>query len=252
MQSLRDWYCFSRNHRRQFLADLGENTNGALVTLIQNELNQPPIKSLRTLDDIKGYKRETLPCPTDLKQRTPNEQHLQYLFMHRGYFRHPFESVLTREYPSCDRRNDRSAVVDLLAFDNKRKQPLIVELKRAEATDPLFGVVLEGLHHWAFFCRNSLLLAAVLRRGGHDCPDACSVQLAIAAPTQYYVETQRRSAISPARNREYSRAIEALTYLAERIGLSVPLVAVDDNWRDTGTDFSVRLWWQAPTAEPRG
>ncbi|HKD05521.1 MAG TPA: hypothetical protein VKB79_06425 [Bryobacteraceae bacterium] len=252
MQSIRDWYCFSRDHRRHFLAGLGENTNAALVTLLQNELNQAPIKSLRTLEEIKNYKRESLPRLADLKQRKPDEQHLQYLFMHRGYFRQPFESVLTREYPSCDRRNERSAVIDLLGFDNKRKEPLIVELKRAEASDPLFGVVLEALHHWAFFSRNSRLLAAVLRRGGYDCPDTCSVQLAIAAPTEYYVVTQRRSATSPARNREYSRTIDALTYLAARTGLNVPLVAIDDNWRDTGTDFPARLWWQVPTAEQRG
>jgi hypothetical protein len=95
--------------------------------------------------------------------------------------------------------------------------------------------------------RNCRLLAAVLQRAGHDCPDTCSVQLAIAAPTQYYVETQRRSEVSTARNREYSRTIDALSSLAERMALAIPLVSIDDKWQDMGTDFPLQIWWHPPS-----
>ena len=250
MRSIRDWYLLSRTGRRRFFADLNEITPEGLATLVQEELNESPVESLRTLEDIANYTRVDLPSLVELKQREPSEQSLQYVFMHRGYFRRPFEVVLAREYPSSDRRDNRSAVIDLVAFDKECRAPIIVELKRAEATDPLFGVVLESLHHWAFLSRNSWLLAAVLRRAGHDCPDTCSVQLAIAAPTQYYVEAQRRSAVSAARNREYSRTIDALTYLAERMGLAIPLMSIDDRWQDMGTDFPVQIWWH-PASHPK-
>jgi hypothetical protein len=78
--------------------------------------------------------------------------------------------VLAREYPSCDRREKRRAVIDLLAFDSESNNRL-VELKQAKATDTLFGVVLEALDTWIFFTRNSLCLAAVFGRVGWRCED---------------------------------------------------------------------------------
>jgi hypothetical protein len=187
MQSIRDLYSFSRRQPRRFFSALDEITPDGVVTRVQDELDRPPVESLRTLEDIANYARINLPSLAELKQWEPSEQRLQYLFIHRAYFRRPSEIVLAREYPSSDRRDNRSAVIDLLAFDGESRNPVIVELKRAEAVDPLFGVVLEALHHWVFLTRNCRLLAAVLQRAGHDCPNTCSVQLAIAAPTQYYV-----------------------------------------------------------------
>ena len=150
MRSIRDWYSFSRTGRRRFFADLNQITPEGLATLVQEELNEPPVESLRTLEDIANYTRVDLPSLVELRQRDPSEQTLQYVFMHRGYFRRPFEVVLAREYPSSDRRDNRSAVIDLVVFDRECRNPLIVELERAKWTDPLFGVVLEALHHWVF------------------------------------------------------------------------------------------------------
>ena len=97
-----------------------------------------------------------------------------------------------------------------------------------------------------FFTRNSRLLAAVLRLAGHDCKDASPIQLAIAAPQKYFVETKRRSAEDSTRNREYSLAIDGLTRLARRVGPAIPLVSIDDEWQDTEGDFSIQIWWQLP------
>ena len=78
------------------------------------------------------------------------------------------------------------------------------------------------------------------------------MQLAIAAPTKYYVETQRRSAVSTARNREYSRTIDALSKLAERMALAIPLVSIDDRWQDLGTHFPAQIWWHPPSHPKEG
>lgn len=130
--------------------------------------------------------------------------------------------MIAREYPSCDRREKRRAVIDLLVFDVEKNNSLLVELKQAKASDPLFGVVLEALDHWIFFTRNSRSLAAVLSQAGHRSQDS-PIQLAIAAPNKYFVETQRRSAKDSIRNREYSLTIDALTCLAKQIGLAITL-----------------------------
>ena len=57
MQSIRDWYLFSRTGRRQFFAGLDEIKPDGLVRLVQNELVRPPVESLRTLKDIVNYTR---------------------------------------------------------------------------------------------------------------------------------------------------------------------------------------------------
>ncbi len=247
MRSIRDWYLLSRTgSRSQFLAEIDRLTPDGLVDLVRHELKQAAVRSLRTLEDIANYRRVDLPSLAELKQRKPNEQTLQYFFMQRGYFRSRSEVVLAREYPSCDRREKRRAVIDLLAFDVENNNPLLVELKQAKANDPLFGVVLEALDHWIFFTRNFRWLAAVLSQVGHRCQDASPIQLAIAAPKEYFVETQRRSAKDSVRNREYSLTIDALTCLAKQVGLAISLVSIDDDWQDSEGEFSVQIWWQPP------
>ena len=168
MRSIRQWYLLSRTARRRFFEDLSAITPDDLVALVQAELKHDGVEALRTLEDIEKYRRVNLPSLAELKQRAPNEQTLQYFFMHRGRFRLPSEVVIAREYPSSDRRESRIAVVDLLAFDQDSRNPLIIELKRAQADDPLLGVILESLHHWVFLTRNARLLADVLRRAGND------------------------------------------------------------------------------------
>jgi hypothetical protein len=136
-------------------------------------------------------------------------------------------------------------------FDVEKNNSLLVELKQAKSSDPLFGVVLEALDHWIFFTRNSRSLAAVLSQAGHRSQDS-PIQLAIAAPNKYFVETQRRSAKDSIRNRECSLTIDALTCLAKQIGLAITLVSIDDNWQDSEGEFPVQIWWQPPLDENEG
>ena len=76
--------------------------------------------------------------------------------MHRGHFADRQERVLAREIPTCcwDERADGRS--DLLVFDEPANQAVIVELKRASATDPLTRCVLEVLWHWTFAMQLSI------------------------------------------------------------------------------------------------
>jgi hypothetical protein len=248
MQSIRDWYLLSRSGSRgEFFDQIGDLSPREFANLMRRELEHPPAQSLRSMDDIRKYKRVDLPPLVELKQKSPEEQILQYFFIHRGYFRFPFEIVLCREYPSSDRHVRRRAVIDLLAFDQENKRPILVELKRAKSTDPLFGAVLEALDHWIFFTRNRKLLSETLTLEGYRWGDGSPIPLAIAAPNDFFVQTKRRSDHDPTRNREYSRAIEAMTYLAEQVNLPVSLVSVEDGWQETEGNFSTNIWWQPPS-----
>jgi hypothetical protein len=251
MLSIRDWYLLSRGGSRgKFLAQLDCLSPEVLTDLVRHELELEPVGSLRALEALRNNARTALPSMAELKQMRPVEQTLQYFFMHRGYFQTCSEMVLAREYPTCDRTERRRAVADLLVFDGLNNCPLIVELKRAEATDPLFGVVLEALDHWVFLSRNRRALEEILSQEGYRCRDTCPVRLAIAAPRDYFVQTERRSANDRTRNGEYARSIAGLKHLAKHAGVVVPLVSIEDAWMDTGGHFATGLWWH-PTLGPR-
>lgn len=86
MRSIRDWYLLSRKRRGQFFAEIDGLTSDGLVSLVRHELKQAAVNSLRTLEDIANYERAALPSLAELKRKKPNEQTLQYFFMHRRYF----------------------------------------------------------------------------------------------------------------------------------------------------------------------
>ena len=139
-------------------------------------------------------------------------------------------------------KDDREGSVDLLAFDLDRRQPMLVELKPARASDSLTGVLLEVLSHWAFHMRylpqfqQQVAQAEVVRSPVMQAPT-----VAIAAPESYFVETLRRSG-DPGRHNEIRVAAQLIRCMLEIWGVQVRLLAIEDGWQQVGLDFAIRDW----------
>jgi hypothetical protein len=93
------------------------------------------------------------PLLEELRTGIPDEQTLQWFFIHRGYVQFEHEKVIERELPVSPAGLPREDWIDILAFDSTLNRPILVELKQGAANDSLTGVLLEVLAHWAFHVR---------------------------------------------------------------------------------------------------
>jgi hypothetical protein len=183
-------------------------------------------------DDLLKLQREGLPDLLTLGTiRRPLEQPLQWMFMHRGFFAEAHEHVLWRELPTSCKGQVRKGASDLLVFDTKAKQAVIVELKCETAKDPLTASILEALWHWAFNVQHLSDFNSLLLEFGHA--SAYPPRVAFAAPEGYYRATaqQRRKP----RQTEYDTALEWVACLRRLGVVDIRLYQIQDNWVSFGT-----------------
>jgi hypothetical protein len=232
---LRHWYEFSkgkwgRRRLSDFFVLLESCTPARFAKIVAADLQRPALGELRSLASIRQYSRRDTPTLDELLQRRPDEQTLQWLFLLRGYLQFTHEPIIERELPVSPAQVEREGWVDLLAFDVDRRQPILVELKRADANDSLTGVLLEVLSHWAFHIRyqhqfrQQIAEAEVVRSAEMLAPS-----VAIAAPHSYFAETLRRSN-DPRRHNEIHVAARLIRCMLETWGLQVRLLAIEDAW----------------------
>jgi hypothetical protein len=245
--SLRRWYEFSkgeagRRSRSSFFALIDGCTTERFAKIVAADLQRPAPGELRSLASIRQYFRRNTPTLDELRGPAPDEQTLQWFFMLRGYLHFKHEAIIERELPVSSSKDDREGSVDLLAFDLDRRQPMLVELKPARASDSLTGVLLEVLSHWAFHMRylpqfqQQVAQAEVVRSPVMQAPT-----VAIAAPESYFVETLRRSG-DPGRHNEIRVAAQLIRCMLEIWGVQVRLLAIEDGWQQVGLDFAIRDW----------
>jgi hypothetical protein len=191
---------------------------------------------LRTRQELEELDRELCPSLEDLRLRKPNEQTLQWVFLHRGYISSLNERVLCRELPSCcwGEKVAGKGRADLLAFDGELSQPMLVELKRADNDEPLCAVVLEILFHWCFHGQFHQSFELLLRE--FECGATRPMRLVIAAPVGYFREARRRSQDRTDRlGGEFPRALAWITALRELV--QIDLYAIEDQWLEKGPMF---------------
>jgi hypothetical protein len=246
-QSLRRWYEFSkgqgdRRSRSGFFALLDGCTAERFAEIVQEDLRQPALGDLRSLTSIRQNSRRNTPTIDELRRRAPDEQTLQWLFLLRGYLRFRHEAIIERELPVSPAKVDREGWVDLLAFDLDRRQPILVELKRAKASDSLTGVLLEVLSHWAFHMRYlRQFQQQVAQADVVGSPVMLAPTVVIAAPESYFVETLRRSG-DPRRHNEIRVAAQLMRCMLEMWGVGVRLLAIEDGWQQVGLEFAIHDW----------
>lgn len=234
---IRDWYRLSKGGTRAvFFRDLPTLDCDALMGALASETSLPSTGRLRTKVELEELSRSLVPPIQDLAMRGPNEQTLQWMFMHRKRLLSLTECVLARELPTCCAGESVEGRADLLAFDQLLAQPIIVELKCEKASDPLSGVVLEVLSHWAFNVRHLADFNAQLSGFGYL--PSKPPRLAIAAPEGYYVETRRRTARRQCN--EYDIAMTWIDALLRNNIVTVDLYAIEDDWLSAGPDF--QMW----------
>jgi hypothetical protein len=193
----------------------------------------PPRGVLRTKAELADLGRVKLPDIGDLRSREPTEQTLQWMFMHRGYFVETHQHIVWRELPTCCTGERAYGRADLVAFDTRAAQPIIVELKRTDATDALTRVVLEALWHWVFNIQHLAGLHALLSEFGH--PTRLRPRIAIAAPQAYF--TTARCRTRAPRSSEYDLALSWIDRLNGEGLVSTEVYAIDDDWQRSGPDF---------------
>jgi hypothetical protein len=234
-KTIYEWYRLGRN-RGEFLRQIRGLDGPFLLRLALRENVLKGEGRLRTRHELEELGREPCPPLEDLRLRKPNEQTLQWFFLHRGYIASSNERVLCRELPSC-RCGETVAGkgrADLLAFDRELSQPMLVELKRADNDEPLCAVVLEILFHWCFHGQFHESFELLLRE--FECGPARPTRLVIAAPVGYFREARRRS-----QDRidglcgEFRRALAWITALRELV--QIDLYAIEDQWLAKGPKF---------------
>jgi hypothetical protein len=242
---LRRWYEFSKGeagNSSDFYALLEQCMPERFAAIVTADLQRPAPGELRSLESIRRYSRRNPPTFEELQKREPNEQTLQWMFLLRGYLQFRHEVIIERELPVSPGGVDREGWVDLLVFDADRRQPVLVELKRAKANDSLTGVLLEVLSHWAFHMRYlHQFRQQVAQSEVVQSLDMVTPTVAIAAPESYFVETLRRSS-SARRHNEIQVAARLINCMQEAWGLRVRLLAIEEDWQQVGLEFSLHEW----------
>jgi hypothetical protein len=230
---VRHWYDHSKDSASAFFRDLEQLDCDTLVRLLGLETALSPRGSLRTKVQLEALNRAQRPSIQDLQMREPDEQTLQWMFMHRKHLLSISEEVAFRELPTCCEGESVEGRADLLAFDQLRKQPIIVELKRKTASDPLSGVVLEALSHWAFNVRHLADFKSLLFEFG--CVAEELPRVVIAAPEGYYRSNRKRT--RPPRGKEFYIAKNWIECLRQREVVTIDLYTTEDDWLSEGPDF---------------
>ena len=242
---LRRWYQFSKGvggRSSDFYTMLDRCTPDRFAAIVAQELQRPAPGELRSLSSIRQYSRRRIPTLEELQNREPNEQTLQWMFLLRGYLQFKHEAIIERELPISPAGVDREGGLDLLTFDLSRGQPILVELKRAKATDSLTGVLLEVLSHWAFHVRyfhqfrQQLAQSEVVNSLNSMMPT-----VAIVAPESYFIETVRRSS-DRRRHHEVQVAAKLINCMRVLYDLQVRFLAIQDDWQQIGLDFVLHDW----------
>lgn len=229
------WYRLGQT-RGEFLRQVRGLDSTLLLHLALRESALMGEGRLRTRQELEDLGRERCPPLEDLKLRKPNEQTLQWFFLHRGYISSLNELVLWRELPSCcwGETVTGKGRADLLAFDRELSQPMLVELKRADNNEPLCAVVLEILFHWCFHSQLHQSFELMLRE--FKCGPVRPMRLVIAAPVGYFTEAQRRSQDrTDGLGGEYARALGWITALRELV--QIDLYAIENQWQAKGPMF---------------
>jgi len=235
-RSIHDWYRLSKKYPRKFFRDLHFLDCSSLIATLQNDSTLQPRGHLRTAAELKGLSRTGLPSLGACKAREPDEQTLQWMFIHRCFFHVPHERIVWRELPTCCAEETPEGWCDLLAFDEVQARPLLVELKRGSATDPLTGVLLEALWHWTFGVQHSAEFKKQLCDFGYSTNNRPRV--AIAAPEEYYRQAQQRT--RGPRGSEYQIALSWLACLRQKQVVDIEMFAIENAWQSSGPAFSMR------------
>jgi hypothetical protein len=260
--TLREWYEFSKGasrpgrRRTDFFEALPELTGCAFVAMV-NAASQASDGELRPLEMLRGGGREQAPALENLLEeiRLPNgqqERQLQYLIWHRGYLVLPQERIAAREVPCCFQDTRRPAVSDFLVIDERRRVPMLVEVKCGGANDSLSGVLLELMLQWCFHKGAMPGFRKQLRDAGIEIgAEVTQPEAVIAAPLQFYREALRRSQ-SKKRLNEAAHALRLAHSLQEHTGLRVRNVVISDKWPKQGIGFHCREWrrWAPETRHP--
>jgi hypothetical protein len=244
-RTLRSWYLTSkgeRGSRSQFFELLESCTSEKFAKIIHEDLARPASGGLRSMEAIRNYSRNQPPSLEALRTAAPNVQTLQWFFIYRGYLQFERERVIERELPVSPAGVPREGWVDILAFDERASRPVLVELKQARATDSLTGVLLEVLGHWAFYMRHWEEFRRQLAHDGVFRTDRMlTPSIVIAAPGAYFHESLRRSSDSR-RHKEIEVAAALIKCLGDNCGLTLRLLAIDDDWQEVGIGFGVQEW----------
>lgn len=236
LRSIRDWYGLSET-LGQFYSALPWLDGARLIEIVQADINSVPRGRLRTRQELEPRARCSAPALGALASATAREQTLQWMFIHRGYFAEPCEGILLRELPTCCAGEMRQGSADLLAYDQQAQQPILIELKRAAAGDPLTRCVLEVLWRWTFAVQHLSAFEEQLAEFG--CTPVLPVpRLAIAAPETFFREGQARS---KRRNLDDYAVAQAWIDGLDRAGLArIDLYAIEDGWQAVGPNFLMR------------
>jgi hypothetical protein len=153
-----DWYELSKDSGTVFFGAHRRLKTEMLANMLTNQTALPPRGRLRTIEEVQQLHRNRKPLPSVQALRArgrADEYALQCMFVHRGFFEHASQLLLCRELPTCCAKEMPEGWVDLLLFDTTVARATLVELKDEDANDPLTGVVLEVLSHWAFHVQHS-------------------------------------------------------------------------------------------------
>jgi hypothetical protein len=227
---------FSPRHSTSaFFRELEQLDCDTLVRLLASETSLSPRGRLRTKDQLEALDRAESPSIQALQMRKPDEQTLQWMFMHRKHLLSISEEVAFRELPTCCAGETVIGRADLLAFDQLQKQPIIVELKPKTASDSLSGVVLQALSHWAFDVRHLADFNSLLLEFGYVAGKLPRV--VIAAPEGYYNSAQKR--IRLPRGKEFEIAMNWIETLRQREVVTIDLYTTEDEWLSKGPNFEM-------------
>ena len=236
-RSLRDWYDLSREEPRRFLEELPTLDCGALLETLNAEIGIAARGPLRTKKELYALCRTPVPSVLELQKKTPNEQTLQWMFMHRGCFASETEIVVYRELPICCAGETLGGHgrADLLVFDQSQGRAVLVELKCATARDPLSGVVLEVLLHWIFNIQHREQFHQQLSDLGYVSKNPLG--MAICAPRAYFESSATRN--RKPRGDEFNSAQGWIKCLRERKNILIDLYEVKDDWLKVGPKFQM-------------
>lgn len=235
-RGIKEWYHLSRTGSRgSFLKDIQTLTCDSLITLLKEEIATEVTGRSRTKAELDDLNRVAPPNLEALRLQPPREQTLQWLFIHRRYLYSANEMILYRELPTCYANEAAEGRADLLAFDNKLGQPILVELKSGTALDPLSSAVVELLYHWAFHTRHINDLNNLIAEFG--CTPTGPCRLVLIAPQPYFDNAKRRS---HRRHQEFERAIRWIEGLAVSQLVSIELWALDPNWQRQGVHMRMQ------------
>ena len=235
-ENIRDWYRLSEN-LTTFYASIPHLDVKTLAKTMKADLLVPPRGRLRTRVELEREARAQPPPIETLRMASPREQTLQWMFMHRGYLAETSDKILTREVPTCCAGETRHGAADLLAYDNVNRRPIIVELKRASAGDPLTRCVLEVLWHWTFTVQHIAEFQNQLAEFGCE-PVSFIPTLAIAAPESFFRDGRERS-----RRRggdEFKTGLSWIVGLCEAEIVKIDLYAIENDWQAIGPEFRIR------------